>query len=109
MKKTVLVDQSEVANTLEQTIAGFIIDNVDKKHFRTECFIEDEETLNFDLYDRERINKKLRKMDKKELKQVVAMGYGLYLTVEALEVQLHRSAFTFVAYLKDLQLKIKTL
>lgn len=93
----------ELAETIEQNIACFILENVDKKHF------ENGENIDFDLYDKNRINKKLRKKSDKELAKITFAGALFYNLVQSFDIEINRKAFTFVSFLNDLESGEKTL
>jgi hypothetical protein len=112
MNKIAVITEAELAKTMEQNIACFIVENVDKKHFIPEgCNQDDIDDQNyvFDLYDKERINKKLQKKTKKQLGKITFAGAVMFDILMSMEMIIDRRAFTFLAFLKDLQTKTKTL
>jgi hypothetical protein len=119
MNKIAVITEAELVKTMELNVASFIVANVDKKHFIPEgCEQDDLDDLialgldqdyDFDLYDKERINKKLRKKTKKQLGKITFAGAVMYDLLMSMEIKIDRRAFTFLAFLKDLQTKTKTL
>jgi len=96
MRKTVMIVEDEAAAAIEMEITKMVNQNVDRKH-----------SGDWNLYNRERINKKLAKLSKKELNRVTAMGQTFYKVITAMDIKVHRSAFHFVAFLKDVDNKVK--
>jgi hypothetical protein len=103
MEKITAISEAELVETMEQNIACFILGNVDKKHF------ENGEEIDFDLYDKDRINKKLRKKSDKELAKITFAGKVMYDMLMSFDITINRRAFTFLAFLKDLEVKNNTL
>ncbi len=109
MEKTLVVTVANLAQTMEQRIAEFIINNVDKDHFGCIDEYEDGDMFDFDLYDKDRINAKLKDKNKKKLAKITFAGNELYNVIVSLDITINRKAFTFLAFLKDLHLGVKTL
>ena len=103
MQKLTVVTEQELKSVVEGNIANFILEQVDPKHFN------EGQDIDFDLYDKERINKKLSKKKEKEVKRIALAAYVLYSMVLTMDIKIHRSAFTFIAYLKDIHLGNKEL
>lgn len=113
MEKIAVVTVGELARTMEQNIARFIIDNIDKTHFGCDDECDDEcdycEDFDFDLYDREQINSKLRGKSKKKLAKITFAGAELYKVLMSFDIKINRNAFTCLAFLKDLHEGTKSL
>lgn len=103
MQKIVAITEDQLRNAIEQNVGQFIIEQIDPKHFN------EGQDIDFDLYDKERINKKLGKKSGKELKRITLAAYVLYNMIVSMDIKIHRSAFTCIAFLKDVHLGNKDL
>ncbi len=113
MEKITVVTVDELAKTMEQNIGSFIVRNIDKSHFGfDECddFDECEDfVFDFDFYDREQINSKLRNKNNKKLAKITFAGAELYKVLMSFDIKINRNAFTCLAFLKDLHEGTKSL
>ncbi len=103
MQKLTVVTEQELKSVIETNVAQFILEQIYPKHFN------DGQDMDFDLYDKDRINKKLAKKEKKEVKRIALAAYVLYTMIVSMDIHIHRSAFTCLAYLKDIHLGNKVL
>jgi hypothetical protein len=108
MEKIAVVTVGDLARTMEQNIGSFIVRTIDKSHFGfDECEDEgfndcEDFVFDFDLYDRDQINAKLRGKNKKKLAKITFAGAELYKVVMSFDIKINRNAFTCLAFLKDL-------
>lgn len=93
---------------MNQNIFEFIVENVDTG-FDIDCensgYCADDY---FESYDKNKINKILAGMKKKELKKVAFAGAMLYKMVMSFGFKINQNAFYFLSFLDDIDSKAET-
>lgn len=98
MEKLEVVEISDLRFHIESRIANFIVETKLSKDY-----------IDWDFYDKNVINKALRKMKKEKLKKVLAGADQLYKLIDEMELTIHKNAYNFLAFLRDLKSGEKTL